>query len=128
MDFLGMTCESDASTRNERQINKSFLVFFKKNKKKYFFLKKEAKTFVNCSLFAAVGWSGRWRFSNAIALGPGAEPLAFSLRRPQPISLQASQDKVGAMNDIAAPRRLRFCRRRAEMAARLAAGPLFRGK
>ncbi len=55
-NFLGMTFEPDASTRNESQINKSFLVLFfkKRNKKKYFFLKKEAKTFVNCSLFAAV--------------------------------------------------------------------------
>ncbi len=44
-NFLGMTFEPDALPRNESQINKSFLVLFsKKNKKKRFFLKKEAKT------------------------------------------------------------------------------------
>ncbi|MEJ0048329.1 MAG: hypothetical protein WDN04_21040 [Rhodospirillales bacterium] len=52
--------------------------FSKKNKKKCFFLKKEAKTFVSCSLFAAVSWSGRWRFSDAIALRPECAPLAFA--------------------------------------------------
>ncbi|MEJ0045426.1 MAG: hypothetical protein WDN04_04235 [Rhodospirillales bacterium] len=62
------------------KLTKVFWLFFsKKNKKKRFFLKKEAKTFVNCSLFADVGWSGRWRFSNAIA--SGAEPPGLPLAR-----------------------------------------------
>jgi hypothetical protein len=40
------------------KMNKSFLVlFFKKEQEKNFFLKKEAKTFVNCSFFDDIGWS-----------------------------------------------------------------------
>ncbi|MEJ0049159.1 MAG: hypothetical protein WDN04_25890 [Rhodospirillales bacterium] len=55
-----MAFESEASTRNEGKLTKVFLFFFpKKNRKKRFFLKKEAKTFVNCSLFADVSWSAR---------------------------------------------------------------------
>ena len=59
-------------------MNKSFLVLFsKKNKKKHFFLKKEAKTFVNCSSFDDVGWNRRLEFANAIALRVQGRALAF---------------------------------------------------
>ncbi|MEJ0044738.1 MAG: hypothetical protein WDN04_00125 [Rhodospirillales bacterium] len=56
------------------KLTKVFWFFFSK-KNKYFFLKKEAKTFVTCSLFADASWSGRWRFSNAIALRIGLTAL-----------------------------------------------------
>jgi hypothetical protein len=48
---------------------KSFLVlFFKKDQEKGLLFEKEAKTFVNCSLFDDIGWSRCSGFSNAIPL------------------------------------------------------------
>jgi hypothetical protein len=44
--------EPEASPGNEGQMNKSFLLSFqKREQEKNFFLKKAAKTFVNCSSF-----------------------------------------------------------------------------
>jgi hypothetical protein len=49
-----------ARPQTKAKQTKVFWFFFsKKNRKKHLFLKKEAKTFVNCTVFADVSWSRR---------------------------------------------------------------------